>query len=254
MSDFDIPAGSGTADAQGRGGHGHGHDHGDGGHGHGHGGSHGHEHGHPSPAPRYLRAFKRLVRGKPAIVEHGMDTFPLVDVYELKPFDVAASADETSDVASVRFYLMHDSDRIARVRDGRTVTIPHDPRSSISLESALRMLGVRYDDDRHLGDVVGALWDALFSPPSDPFDETSYANSPWLDRDTGDRRTVGDLRHGGPWDNLWLVMRPRKLLDAGTAGPLAGVEVVQLGLDAVGLGLHEKAEQPEMTVMVLLRA
>lgn len=164
---------------------------------------------------RTMPIFKRLRRGELEVIHHGRHGFPGLDVYELASFDAVTSADEVSDRTPVQFYVYHTSDGSARVRnaDGSTerVTVAGaaDPWH-LSLEDALRMTGVQYDDDTHLGDVVVDFWTALFTAPSDPFDETSYGVSPWLERNVGDRRTVRSLREGGEWDDLRLRFRPRK--------------------------------------------
>jgi hypothetical protein len=153
-----------------------------------------------------------------------MGAFPLVDLYELAPFRVIASADETAEGAYARFYLYHTTDRRARARNpdgsaGAVATLDESAATRIPFEAALRAHGVRCDDDRHLGDAVVEFWKAFFAPPSDPFDETDFANSPWLDRSVGDRRSIGELKRGGEWDDLWLYFRPRKTVGWGTAAP-----------------------------------
>ncbi|HYH80820.1 MAG TPA: hypothetical protein VEX86_13555 [Longimicrobium sp.] len=272
MSDYDHAAGYGAAAGQGHGQHGHGHEH-------------EHEHGHEHGRPRYLRVFKRLQRDRLVLLEHGMNTFPLVDLYELGSFTVASSADDTTESARVQFYLYHTTDRRARIHPAgggfQEFKLEDEAASRIPFEAALRAHGVPCDDDRHLGDAVVEFWKAFFSPPSDPFDETSYANSRWLDTNVGDRRTVGELKRGGGWDDLWLLFRPRKSVNWPVAGAervfvevaqqvrteqgirLAatgqdlpsppGVAVVQLGLNTLGLRLLPGGPE-EVPVMVLLRA
>jgi hypothetical protein len=170
---------------------------------------------------RTLPVFKRLRRDRVETIPHGRHGFPSVDVYELASFDAVTSADERSDVSSIQFYVYHQTDATARAtdRDGNVSNVSvetRDDRWHIPFEQALRMVGVKYDDDTHLGDVVVDFWSALFSAPSDPFDETSYGVSPWLERNVGDRRTVGSMRPdgaGGEWDDLKLRLRPRKTLN-----------------------------------------
>jgi len=258
-----------------------------------------------------LRVFKRLRRGETATVEHGFGTMPLVDVYGLDWFPVVSSADEMTEPVPVQFYVYHTTDRSARVKraDGTieriTVEDPDDPPARIAFARALEIAGAGYGDETTLGDTVTDFWSRFFSPPSDPFDETSFGNSPWIDVNVGDRRTVGQLKSGGGWDDLWLTFRPRKTINVpaggggggvpgdliltmlqvdeaimagdrsraqmliakiraglgggaaeqgsgGGAGAPPGVEVVQLGLDAVGLRLMDGGPD-EAAVMALLR-
>lgn len=260
MSEHDPAAGYGAAGpGHGQHGYGHGHEHGHGReHEHEHGHGHGHEHGqdHDGGRPRYLRVFKRLQRDRLVVLEHGMNTSPLVDLYELGSFTVASSADDTTESATVQFYLYHTTDRRARIhpQGGGTqeFRLEDEAVSRIPFEAALRAHGVPCDDDRHLGDAVVEFWKAFFSPPSDPFDETSYANSRWLDTNVGDRRTVGELKRGGGWDDLWLLFRPRKSVNwpaAGSGG--TGEPGLMLLLDAVDTysrGDHARALQMALDV------
>lgn len=202
-----------------------------GGQGHGHGehdGHDGHDHG---THRRYLRVFKYLHRGEVATIEHGMRTQPLVDVYELQPFEAAVSADETVEPQKVHFYLYHTRDATVRHAEGPiTVDPARGPSYRVSLRDALREAGVQVNANTHLGDVAVEFWKAFFAPPSDPFDEESYANSRWLDRDVGDRRSLDDVATGGAWDDLWVTYRPRKTLNWPRPGGMDTrfVEVLEL--------------------------
>lgn len=166
-----------------------------------------------------LRVFKRLQRGKTNLVQHGFGTMPLVDLYELSPFEVVSSEDQMTHPKQVQFYVYHTSDASASVKgtDGALRSFVVDNAESrglrIPFEQALRIAGVRYDDRSTLGDVVVEFWSEFFRAPSDTFDETSYANSPWLDDAVGDRRTVAELKRGGSWEDLFLQFRPRKTLN-----------------------------------------
>ena len=247
---------------------------------------------------RYLRVFKHLRRGELATIEHGMGTQPLVDVYELERFQAAVSADEMVEPMDVHFYLYHHEDATVRVKgDGGLRSITVDPRGGpsfrIPLREALREAGVEVNAGTHLGDIAVEFWKAFFSPPSDPFDEESYANSRWFDRDVGDRRSLEKVQTGGGWDDLWLMYRPRKSLSSaagagisrewvevfrliangdprsaaglaekliigggergGAAGAPPGVEVTHLGQGTVGLRLLDGGPD-RVAVMALLRA
>jgi hypothetical protein len=192
-------------------------------------------------SPRTLRVFKRLRRGRMETIEHRLRGFPLVDVYELEEFEAVTSADATTSISRVQFYVYHSSDGIAMGTDAagtRSVTVEdRDDPYHIPFTDALRMAGVRYDGDRHLGDVVVEFWNALFAAPSDPFDETLYGVSPWLDRDVGDRRSVSSVRPsaGGEWNNLKFRFRPRKTLNwpAPSSAGSGGEPLLQILMHAV---------------------
>jgi hypothetical protein len=216
-------------------------------------------------ARRTMPIFKRLRRGHLETVPHERYGFPLVDVYELASFDAVTSADERSDVSSVQFYVYHQTDATARATDrhGNVTNVSvetRDDRWHIPFEQALRMAGVDYNDDTHLGDVVVDFWSALFASPSDGFDETSYGVSPWLERNVGDRRTVGSMRPGtagGEWDDLKLRFRPRKTLNwpaTGSGG--AGEPGLMMMLDAAdtyNTGARSKALEEVLDIRRRLR-
>jgi hypothetical protein len=176
--------------------------------------------------------FKILRQDEMSIIRHGGGQFAAVDVYELAFFDAAISADEISSRTPVQFYIYHTSDGRAQVRregGGVDTVVVADSRDPwhIPFEDALRMVGVDYNDETHLGDVVNDFWSALFSPPNDPFEEPSYGVSPWLERNVGDRRSIGSMRPGtagGEWDDLRLRLRPRKTLNWPVSGGGGGGE------------------------------
>jgi hypothetical protein len=94
---------------------------------------------------------------------------------------------------------------------------------------------VKYDGQTALGDVVNEFWKKLFSGLNDPFDETSFTNSPWFDRCCGDRRTVESLKRGGEWDDLYLKVVPRKTINSAAPVWPLGVEVVHYDRNRLGL-------------------
>jgi hypothetical protein len=201
----------------------------------------------PRPAGT-LRVFKWLHPGKQATIRHGMHTLPLVDVYELADFEAVVWEDEMSLITRVQFYVYHDSDAIARGTDAagnlRPVTVQdHDDPWHIPFTDALKMVGVQYDGDRHLGDVVGAFWDALFAPPSDRFDEPVFGVSPWVERDVGARRTMRSIQpdEGGEWNNLNFRFRARKIINGAVSsgGDGGGRELMTL-MEAVKTWLRDK--------------
>jgi hypothetical protein len=198
-----------------------------------------------------LRVFRRLRRRELEVIPHGFHGFPLVDVYELQSFRAVVSSDGVSHATDLQFYVYHQSDGVASVRgeDGTVEQVRVDHSADpfhIPFEDALRMAGVQYDGERHLGDLVVAFWDALFAPPSELFDETSFGASPWLDRDEGDRRTLGSVSpgEGGELNNLRFRFRPRKTLNwpgpAGVGG--SGEPGLQILMDAVHTWLVKKEE------------
>lgn len=189
----------------------------------------------------YRCVFKRLRWDEPAIVRHGLGAYPLVEVCQLARFQVVASADEVLAVENVCWFLYHRTEmKIRKPKDNTTASVPalipieesRGPVFKHTFQSMLDLYEVKYTEQSTLGDVVNEFWKKLFSSPNDPFDETTYANSPWMDRCCGDRRTVESLKRGGEWDDLFLKVKPQRIVYA--AGELTAI-VDHYNLDEVGI-------------------
>jgi hypothetical protein len=201
---------------------------------------------------RYRCVYKRIQHGEPAVIRHGLNAAPLVDVYELRDFEVVASADRMETVERVLWYLYHRTElKIRRPREsgrwpgqGELVTIEESrgPVFKLPFHEQLKLHDVPYNEQSTLGDVINEFWKKLFSDPNDLFDETAYANSPWCDRCCGDRRTVESLKRGGEWNDLFLKVVPVKGVNP--PFPLAppGVLVEHYDLDSLGLWWLPTAE------------
>jgi hypothetical protein len=190
----------------------------------------------------YKVVYKRLQPDEPAVIEHGLGAYPVVDVCELERFPVVGSADGKQWYDQVHWFLYHRTEMKIRRPEGVTeapplVTIEESrgPVFKQRFEDVLLQYDVKYDGQTALGDVVNEFWKKLFSGLNDPFDETSFTNSPWFDRCCGDRRTVESLRRGGEWNDLYLKVVPRKTINS--AAPIwpLGVEVVHFDRNRLGL-------------------
>lgn len=199
----------------------------------------------------YRRVFKRLPVGRPGEVEyseirHDLRAFPLVDVYQLDYFPVICRADSESTPSWVNFYLYHTSEK--RIGRPQAVTIQESrgPVFRLPFFATLAELGVEYQDDDSLADLVNEFWKKLFSAPNDEYDENQYCHSPWFQRCCSDDRTVADIRRAGDENDLWVKLKPRKTINyprqlgetnlrtPGAAVP-GDVEVVHFDLDTVGI-------------------
>jgi hypothetical protein len=187
--------------------------------------------------------YKRLQPDEPAVIEHGLGSYPVVDVCELERFPVVGSADGQQWYDRVHFFLYHRTEmKIRRPEDAPpgtpaliTIEESRGPAFKQRFEDVLLQYGVKYDGQTALGDVVNEFWKKLFSGLNDVFDETSFTNSPWFDRCCGDRRTVESLKRGGEWDDLYLKAVPRKTINSiAPIWPL-GVEVLHYDRNRVGL-------------------
>ncbi|HEU4883398.1 MAG TPA: hypothetical protein VFT45_14150 [Longimicrobium sp.] len=194
----------------------------------------------------YKVVYKRLQPDEPAIIDHNLGSYPVVDVCELERFPVVASADGKPWYDRVHWFLYHRTEmKIRRPEDFPDEDPPVPPLITIEesrgpvfrqrFEDVLLQYGVKADGQTALGDVVNEFWKKLFSGLNDPFDETSYANSPWFDRCCGDRRTVESLKRGGEWDDLYLKVVPRKTINSVAPVWPLGVEVVHYDRNRLGL-------------------
>jgi hypothetical protein len=174
----------------------------------------------------YQRIFKRLKAGEERVVEHKLGGCPLVDLYELMPFLVVCSEDDQKNKEEVYFYFYHSSERRIRFTEvgqpaqpapGVEIERTGGTQFRISLAEMLAYYNVKYTDRSTLEDLETEFWQAFLSAPNDEFDDNEYCHSPWFDRCCGERRTVGDLKSRGDWDELWFKVIPRKTVNLGGA-------------------------------------
>lgn len=236
----------------------------------------------------YRRIFKRLKLGQENLVKHNLGGCPLVDIYALYPFDVVCSEDDQKNQEQVYFYLYHSSERRIRYTPPGGAPAPApgveiEPTGGtpfrISFADMLAYYDVRYTDSSSLDDLETEFWEAFLKDPNDDFDDDQYCHSPWFDRCCGERRTVGELKSRGDWDELWFKMIPRKTINlsqffqpgivtAGEGTADAGrdtmaphnLEVVHFDFNTLGITFlppRQKTEYPPQmdiqSVMVLLK-
>lgn len=160
----------------------------------------------------YRKLFKVLEHDERNVIEHELKLCPLVDLYEMKPFQVVCAHDDDQHLEDVRFYLYHSSERRLRF-EGASVEIEAsgEPPHRLPLEGLLDYLGVEYSDETGLGDLETELWKAMFAPPNDVFDDVCH--SPWYERCCREERTVGSLKSKGDWDDLWCKFWPCKTVN-----------------------------------------
>ena len=190
--------------------------------------------------------------GVDKLIQHGLKAYPLVDLYELEYFLVVCAKDDAPADAQaewVLFYLYHADERRLRIPNQTgAVDIETDPKFRILWKNLLDQFQEQklldYTDDTTLDDLEVDFWRALFkSPPNDEFDPDTYCHSPWFEKCCGEKRTVGDLKRHGDFDDIYLKMMPRKKTDVslkigGSTPPEpANVQVSQLDLDTIALRL-----------------
>lgn len=164
----------------------------------------------------YMQVFKRLKEDDVAIIEHNLKTSPLVDIYQLRPFDVICAIDDDKHRSKVYFFLYHTSEKKIKDPDGNSVEIEQGDlpvQFKIPLADVLERFKVPYTPDSSLGDLETELWKAMFSPPNDDFDMDDYCHSPWFERCCREERTVESLQKKGDWNDLWLKIVPVKTIN-----------------------------------------
>jgi hypothetical protein len=205
----------------------------------------------------YRAVYKRLQPDEPAIIQHDLMAYPLVDVYELQRFPAVVSSDGKQWLEYPHFFAYHDSEkRIHHPTDGTLVLIEESrgPVFKHTLQSMLELYHVPYDELSTMGDVMTELWKAMFSGTNDSFDETSTGASAWFDRCCGERRTVESLKRGREWDNLFMKQVPRKTINSITPMRPLGVEVVHYDMNKLGLLRTDFARLTVASVERVVRA
>ena len=197
----------------------------------------------------YLSVFRKLVKDDESVIEHKLGACPLVDVYQLDYFPVAASEDGHTFRTLTTFYLHHANESRVKFRPDEPAKAPlesieTDPPKGhpfhIPFTEMLQLYGVEMHEDAPLGDIESEFWQAFNAAPNDRFDDDQYFHSPWFDRCCGENRTVRSLARD--WDDIYFQCRPRKTINfAPAAGPLTAaptqIQVVQFDLESVGLRL-----------------
>jgi hypothetical protein len=234
----------------------------------------------------YRQVFRILDEGEVDIIEHGLGSPPLVDVYKLQYFDVVCREDDDTYKTIATFYLHHTSEKRIRITDenGNRISVdiqPDDlPGIGIPFADMLARYDVEYTDTTTLEDLEVEFWKAFFSDPNDEFDDNQYCHSPWFERCCKEDRDVANLKAKGDWDDIWFQVRPWKIVGGPVAvsdndiapfmfadAPVpANVAVAHLDLNRVALWLsgqaihsgEAEADLPEefrnqLKVMVLLR-
>lgn len=210
----------------------------------------------------YMKVFCNLKLDVDKIVQHNLKTYPVTDIYQLEYFEaVCAKGDRTENEMAewVLFYLYHADERRLRIPPATgAINIETDPKFRILwktlVDQFVEQKLMDYSDDTTLDDLEVDFWQAMFkSPPNDDFDPDAYCHSPWFEKCCGEKRSVGDLKKHGDFDDIYLKVKPLKtinlLADAAQLSPPqlaepANVLVSQLDFDNVALRLVAPVTYP----------
>ncbi|GAA1733678.1 hypothetical protein GCM10009809_31310 [Isoptericola hypogeus] len=176
----------------------------------------------------YQQLFRVLTAGEKDVLEHGLGTAPLVDLYVLQYFKVVAREDDESRPTWVTFFLHHTQERRMRVTDadGRRIVVdvqpPDGPDEGVPFAALLTRYGVEYTDTSSLDDLVNEFWEKFFAAPNDRFSDDQYAWSPWFERCCKEKQSVRQLKANGDWDDMVFHYRPRKTVGVPENGVMHG--------------------------------
>jgi len=197
----------------------------------------------------YLQVFRVLQKGEESLIEHGFGACPLVDVYQLDYFPVVCCEDKEEYPAWVTFYLHHSSEKVLRYTgtSGERGVVEIQPRGGpscgIPLVDVLDRYKVSYSGDSSLGDLETEMWRAFFARPNDEFDDRQYCHSIWFDKCCREEKSVRELKRSGDWDELEILVKPRKTvnyLGVGlTGGPIYTVPQTPFNSGWMHLNLGE---------------
>lgn len=173
----------------------------------------------------YQQLFKVLKGQEVTVLEHGLGTAPLVDLYQLEYFEVATREDDETRSSFATFYLCQAEERRVRVPTAsgsgrRAVDIqpPDGPDLGIPWPEMLTRYDVPYTDTTSLEDLETEFWQAFFAAPNDRFNDDQYSHSPWFERCCRDKHAVRRLKEGGDWDDVLFIMHPRKTVNFAGSG------------------------------------
>jgi hypothetical protein len=159
----------------------------------------GHNHEGLTVYRRYIKQFTPDVNE--ALIVHELKRYPLVDVYELRP---PVTKGDKFLACKILFFNGHaDTDDF-----GLRVTVYRDRAlRGIPFEHLAQEIGLQYTDDSYIADVVDDFWTQFLL---DPNDEIEHCQTPWIDDCCERNRTVGELKRGGDWDDLFIALDPHK--------------------------------------------
>lgn len=203
---------------------------------------------------------------KMRVVKHELKACPLVDVYQLDYFRVlCATGDDKDDQSEawVNFYLYHTNEKRLIAKDRTLKPFEIEPIDlqpyRILFKELLYLFKVEYTDTTSLDDLENDFWKVFFKYPNDSFEEDQFCHSPWFEKCCGEKRTVGDLKKQGAWDDIWFQMRPRKTInfpfnanaDLVLSDPApTQVMVTHFDFDTLGIALLTKPDYASLLKVV----
>lgn len=171
----------------------------------------------PSNWGEYRRYFKQLDRSLqgdgiygPAIIEHDLQRFPLVTVFELEGLQAGDNVQRRSEPKFLVYYAGHrDPAAENLITQGLDVVHWGD-----LLDTILDQFGLEITPEQIFDDVLNDLWGHMFDPglQQDHFRRDAYGHSGYIEQQVlANNRTVKELKQMGIWDDLHMAIRPRMI-------------------------------------------
>jgi hypothetical protein len=168
----------------------------------------------------YMQVFCNLALHTDKIIKHNLCAYPITDVYQLDYFQVVcAKGDNAADARAeyVQFFLYHGDEQRLRLANTTVDIETTKPKYRILWKTLIDQLVdqklLTYTDDTTLDDLDTDFWRAMFHDPNDEFDPDAYCHSPWFEKCCGEKRSVGDLKKHGDFDDIYLKVMPRKTIN-----------------------------------------
>lgn len=168
-----------------------------------------HDHEEIAGYRRYIKRFND--EDDIALLDHGLGRYPLVDIYQL--LDVVGLVDdkkilqECPQLAPCKLFVYYghrEAERYGLMGNIHRRKI----KIGIPLEMFLTELGVQYEDDDTLGDVLNDMLDAFME---DPNDEITHCRSDWIEESVKDRRKVQELKEADEWPDIKVALAPQQV-------------------------------------------
>ncbi|MET0622276.1 MAG: hypothetical protein ABW250_04765 [Pyrinomonadaceae bacterium] len=190
----------------------------------------------------YACYFLPLRNGRMETIEHNLGRYAHVDLYRLRSFRVICSEDEEKYDSEVYFFLYHSGERTSRLTRGSettrvTIEDPDEGIYGMPWHELLALYKVPYNDRTTLDDLENEFWKAFFVKPNVAFNDDEICHSIWFDTCCGARRTVGDLKQKGEFNEIKLKVVPVKDVNPYAGGPPEplNVTVAQLNFNTISL-------------------
>jgi hypothetical protein len=219
---------------------------------------------------RYFKQLEDLTR--PAIIEHNLHRYPLVNIYELQSFvdllveiEKDVSTDSRDNLQNIKFFLYYEGHIDPAAGKLKSGNYKH---SGDSLEILMTQFGMSKEDGGQLFyDLLNDLWGKMFDTENeqDHFEIESCGFSKWIQDNIIDHQmSVGNVIHKRLWDNLRIAIRPQ-MMPIGAYAINSGevidkrltektkVDVVHVSQDALEIHVTPLTEGRPLDLMVLLR-